>query len=251
MSLVETTVEDGIATLTLRDAPRRNAISLAMAEEIAAELEGLAAAPEPRALIVTGEPPAFSAGADLADLEQATRERLGRIYRGFLAVARFPLPTIAAVNGPAVGAGLNLALACDVRVAGRSARFESRFLDLALHPGGGHGWMLRRYLGPQGAAAVVLLGEPLDGEAAARRGLAWTCVEDGDLLAEARKLARRTTKAPREMLARLKATLRGMAEVTDHGEAVARELEAQLWSLEQPEFRERLAALKARIAGKR
>jgi enoyl-CoA hydratase len=252
MPLVRTDVRDGVATLTLDDPGRRNAISLAIAEEIAETLHGLETrAGDVRALIVTGEPPAFSAGADLADLEQASRERLTRIYEGFLAVARFPFPTIAAVNGPAVGAGLNLALACDVRVAGRSARFESRFLDLALHPGGGHGWMLRNLLGPQGAAAVVLLGEPLDGEEAARRGLAWRCVADDDLLEAAHALARRAAGAPAELLRDSKASFRAMAAVDDHAAAVEIELDAQLRSIERPAFRERLAALRARIAKRR
>src|SRR5207253_5114344 len=69
---------------------------------------------------------------------------LRSVYEGFLRVARSSLPTVAAVNGAAVGAGMNLALACDVRLAGRSARFDTRFLKLGLHPGGGHTWMLRR-----------------------------------------------------------------------------------------------------------
>jgi enoyl-CoA hydratase len=248
MELVRRELRDGIALVTLDDPKRRNALSLAMAEALKDTLDTLEASPEVGAVVVTGNPPAFSAGADLNDLERADRESLRRIYDGFLAVARFPAPTIAAVNGPAVGAGLNLALACDVRVAARSARFESRFLDLALHPGGGHTWMLRQLLGPQGAAAVVLCGEALDGEAAARRGLAWTCVEDAALLDEAARLAGRAAAASGDLVRRLKATLRGMASVTDHDAAVDRELEPQLWSVEQSAFRERLSALKRRIA---
>lgn len=244
-------VEDGVAVLTLDDPDRRNAISLTMAEEIAATLEQLERSDEVGALVVTGEPPAFSAGADLEDLARADRDRLQRIYRGFLAVAGFPLPTIAAVNGAAIGAGLNLALACDIRIAARRARFESRFLDLALHPGGGHTWMMRRLLGPQGAAATVLLGEPLDGETAAARGLAWACVDDDELLDRARVLARRAASAPRPLLRRFKETLRQMDEVDDHEQAVAVELEAQLWSVGEPEFGERLAALQARISNPR
>jgi enoyl-CoA hydratase len=241
-------MHDRVALVTLDDPPRRNAISLTMAEELTQTMGELESADEVGAVVVTGTPPAFSAGANLGDLEQATRESLRRIYAGFLAVARFPLPTVAAVNGPAVGAGLNLALACDVRLAGRRARFESRFLDLALHPGGGHTWMLRQLLGPQGAAAVVLCGEPLDGEAAVRRDLAWACVDDDALLDEALSLASRAAAGPREMVRRLKATLRDTAAISDHEAAVERELEPQLWSLQQPEFRERLAALKRRIA---
>src|SRR4029453_11341326 len=85
------------------------------------------------------------------------------IYEGFLRVGRSPLPTIAAVNGAAVGAGVNLALACDVILAGESARFDTRFIDLGLHPGGGHTWMLQRRIGSQAAAALVLFGRVLDG----------------------------------------------------------------------------------------
>jgi enoyl-CoA hydratase len=250
MSLVRTETRDGVAVVTLDDPRRRNAISLAMAKELTTTFRSLESSPEVGAVVLTGNPPAFSAGADLDDLGQATRDSLRRIYEGFLAVARFSLPTIAAVNGPAVGAGLNLALACDVRVAARSARFESRFLDLALHPGGGHNWMLRQLLGPQGAAAVVLCGEFLDGETAARRGLAWTCVDDRELMGEALRLAARSTVAPADMVRKLKATWRAMAAVTDHDEAVERELEPQLWSMGQTAFRERLEALKRRITKK-
>ena len=248
---LELDIQDRVAVVTLADQERRNAISLELAEELEQTLEQLERSDQAGALVLTGKPPAFSAGADLADLEQANRERLERIYRGFLAVARFPYPTIAAVNGAAVGAGLNLALACDVRLAARSARFESRFVDLALHPGGGHTWMLRRLLGPQGTAATVLFGAPLDGEQAARRGLAWACVEDGELLREALELARTAAAVPRELLRRLKDTVRSMEAVADHESAVALELEAQLWSVSRAEFRERLAALRARISRSR
>jgi len=251
MPLIRTETRDRVTVVTLDDPGRRNAISLAMADALTATFRELEEAADPCPVIVTGVPPAFSAGADLSDLENATPESLRRIYEGFLAVARYPLPTIAAVNGPAVGAGLNLALACDLRVAGRAARFESRFLDLCLHPGGGHTWMLREILGPQGAAAVVLLGEPLDGEAAVRRGLAWSCVEDERLMDEARRIAARAAGADRQLLRRLKATLRAMGGVASHEEAVERELEAQVWSLRQPAFRERLADLQRRIAAKR
>ena len=246
--MLQTETKDGVALMTLDDPPRRNALSLAMAGEIVETLASLETSPDVGALVVTGAPPAFSAGADLDDLARADRDRLRGIYEGFLAISRFPLPTIAAVNGPAVGAGLNLALACDVRLAGRRARFESRFIDLALHPGGGHTWMLRQLLGPQGAAAMVLCGEGLDGEAAAARGLAWRCVADDALVEEALGLAKIAASAPRELVKRLKATLRSMAGVTEHDSAVERELEPQLWSVERPEFREKLEALKRRIS---
>jgi len=251
MQYVRTEVHGRVALLTLDDPSRRNALSLDMADAVAAALAAVEDDPGVAAVVVTGAPPAFSAGADLDDLAAASRERLGRIYEGFLALARFPLPTVAAVNGPAVGAGLNLALACDLRIAGESARFESRFLDLALHPGGGHGFMLDRILGPQGAAAIALLGQGLSGAEAARCGLAWQVVPDDAVVATALETAGRAAVAPRELVRRMKATMKAEAAITDHAEAVATELEVQLWSTEQPEFRERLEALRRRIARRR
>jgi enoyl-CoA hydratase len=234
--------------VTLDDAKRRNAMSLAMAQAITTERERLQATPQVGAVVFTGAPPAFSAGADLGELERATPESLRPIYDCFVGVGESPLPTIAAVNGPAVGAGLNLALACDLRIAGRSARFESRFLDLALHPGGGHGWMLQRMLGSQFAAAMVLFGASMDGDEAARRGLAWSSTEDDELIDEAVRLAARAASAPSELIRRMKDALHGAGTVTGHAAAVALEAQSQVWSIGQPEFRQRLEAMKRRIA---
>lgn len=247
MSLIETAVEGRVAVITLHDPPRRNAMSLAMSRELSTAVDDLRSR-DVGAVIVTGTPPAFSAGADLGDLEQADEDRLRAIYGGFLAVARFPRLTIAAVNGPAVGAGLNLALACDLRVAARSARFDCRFLQLALHPGGGHTWMLRQLLGPQGAAAMLLGGEALDGPEAERRGLAWQCVEDADLLARARALAAACAEAPADAVASFKGSLQAMAAVGDHGRAVELELQPQLQATRTEVFQQRLAALRRRIS---
>jgi enoyl-CoA hydratase len=172
------------------------------------------------------------------------------VYEGFLRVARSPLPTIAAVNGAAVGAGMNLALACDLRLAGRRAKFDTRFLQLGLHPGGGHTWMFRRIAGPEATKAAVLFGEVLDGEAAERAGLVWRCVDDDQLLPTAIELAGRAAAAPRELAMRMKATIDDMATVIDHPAAVERELVDQVWSIRQPAFQERLAALQAKISGK-
>ncbi len=124
------------------------------------------------ALIVTGAGKAFCAGADLSALGAATEDGLRLIYDGFLAVANCALPTIAAVNGAAVGAGLNLALAADVRIAGPAAVFDPRFQKLGIHPGGGATWMLQRAVGPQVARASLLFGMRFDAQAAVRYGLA-------------------------------------------------------------------------------
>ena len=144
-------------------------------------------------------PPAFCAGANLGNLAEAGETSLGAIYEGFLRIARSPLPTLAAVNGAAVGAGMNLALGCDVRLAARRAKFDTRFLQIGLHPGGGHTWMLRRIAGPQTAMAAVVFGEVLDGAEAERVGLVHRCVDDDQLLdaaqAMAARAARRTARA--------------------------------------------------------
>ena len=241
---------DHVATLTLDVPKRRNAFTLLMVDEIVATFDALEEDLNTRAVIVTGAAPAFCSGAELGHLEGAAREGLRRIYEGFLRVSRSALPTIAAVNGPAVGAGLNLALACDLRVAARSARFDSRFLDLGLHPGGGHTWMLRQLGGAELAAAMVLFGQVLDGEDAVRHGLAWTVVDDDALLATAQDIARRAAAAPRELVREAKATLRDLPSIPIHDLAIERELGPQVWSVEQPAFKQRLEALRRRIHDK-
>jgi enoyl-CoA hydratase len=253
MALVRLDVEDRVATVTLNDPDRRNVLSTAMAREVVDVFDRIDHDPDIGAVVVTGEPPAFCAGAELAHLstsasgEGDVERSLRAVYEGFLRIGRSPLPTIAAVNGAAVGAGMNLALVCDVRVAARRARFDTRFLDLGIHPGGGHTWMLRHIVGPQAAAAMVLCGEVLEGAEAERVGLVWRCVPDEELLDTARALAARAASAPRELVTRTKATIGDMASVVDHAAAVDRELTPQAWSLAQPAFRERLSALRSRI----
>ena len=240
-------VADGVATVTLDDPDRRNALDLGLCDEIVATFDTLEARDDVGAVVVTGAPPAFCAGADLSHLGSSAREGLLNVYEGFLRVGRCPLPTIAAVNGAAVGAGMNLALVCDLRLAGRSAKFDTRFLQLGLHPGGGHTWMFRRITGPQAVFATVVFGEVLSGEEAERCGLVWRCVDDDALLDTAGAMARRAADAPRELVVRVKETIAAMADIDEHPDAVERELEPQLWSVKQPAFQERIAALRAKI----
>src|SRR5579862_3335084 len=118
------TQPDGVAVVTVNDPERRNAITPPMIEEVIAAFDRLEADASVGAVVITGAPPAFCAGADLSALGASpSPEGLRGIYEAFLRVGRSPLPTIAAVNGAAVGAGMNLALCCDVRVAARRARF--------------------------------------------------------------------------------------------------------------------------------
>jgi enoyl-CoA hydratase len=250
MAEVLTDIADGVAVMTLDAPDRRNALTLPMVDEIAAALDAVEADPTVGALVVTGTAPAFCAGADLSHLGSSQRAGLLHVYEGFLRIGRSPLPSIAAVNGAAVGAGVNLALVCDVIVAGASARFDTRFLQLGIHPGGGHTWMLQRRVGSQAAAAMVLFGRVLDGPAAAEAGLAWTCVPDDELLATCREMAAVAAAAPRELVSRIRATMRDVQAIDDHDAAVERELDPQVWSINQPAFQEKLAAMQRRISSR-
>src|SRR6478736_6560353 len=234
MSLVLVSKSEGVATLTLNNPGERNTLTAPMVTDIIAAMDEIEADEQVGAVVVTGAPPAFCAGANLGNLAEATGESLSGVYEGFLRIARSPLPTLAAVNGAAVGAGMNLALGCDVRIAAARARFDTRFLQIGLHPGGGHTWMFRRIAGPQAAMAAVIFGEVLDGAEAERVGLVYRCVDDDALLATAQEMAARAASAPRELLIRTKQTIQAMADVADHPAAVERELHPQVWSTQQP-----------------
>jgi enoyl-CoA hydratase len=251
MTFIATQVDDGVAIVTLDDPDRRNAINLAMNRELIEAIDELEGRADVGAIVLTGAGRAFCAGADLDELlASSDHDGLAHIYAGFLRIAHARLPTVAAVNGAAVGAGMNMALACDLIVAGRSARFDSRFLHLGIHPGGGHTWRLRNLTDVQTVKAMVLFGEVLDGDEAARRGLAWTCADDDALLDTARRLAARAAGHPRELVRRTKATITHLPRIVDSDEAVAHELDPQVWSMQQPAFRDLVATLQQRITGR-
>jgi enoyl-CoA hydratase len=243
---------DGVAVITVHDPERRNALTLDLSDQLVGAVRTCEGDADVHAVVVTGAPPAFCAGADLTALGEAREDGLRRIYAGFLAVARCGLPTIAAVGGAAVGAGLNLALACDVRLVGPKARFDARFLQLGIHPGGGMTWMLQRLVGPQTATAMTLFGQVLDADAAVSRGLAWARVDGGhdDLVAAAVELARPSAEASRDLVRTTKSSMRTTAALTDHARAVDVELAPQVASIGTPEFQARLAAVKSRIRGR-
>ena len=159
----------GVAVVTLNDPARRNAFSGPLVHALAAAMDRAERDEATRCVVVTGAGSAFCAGAEVATLRGAANgewDDVETVYQGFLRVRDCPLPTIAAVNGPAVGAGFNLALACDVRLAGPGALFDTRFTTLRLHPGGGHAWMLARAVGQQQATLACLFGETWDARAA-------------------------------------------------------------------------------------
>ncbi|MCV7224154.1 enoyl-CoA hydratase [Mycolicibacterium elephantis] len=245
--LVLVHIEDRVAVVTVNDPDRRNAVTFDMSVQLRAAVDAAEANPDVHALVVTGAGKAFCAGADLSALGEATEDGLRKIYDGFLAVANCALPTIAAVNGAAVGAGLNLALAADVRIAGPAALFDPRFQKLGIHPGGGATWMLQRAVGPQVARAALLFGMRFDAEAAVRHGLALAVADDP--VAAARELAAGPAAAPRDVVLATKASMRatanpGVVDTEQHRIAVDTELGPQATSILTPEFAERLAAAK-------
>ena len=180
-----TSLDDGVRLITLTDPERRNAMDDTMGAELIAAAGKLAGDPQTRVVVVTGEGKAFCAGADLPALfgdpsrpVAETHDRLQSYYRAFFSVLELPVPTIAAVNGPAVGAGLNLAMACDIRVAGPRASFGATFSKIGLHPGGGCTWFLVRTLGASRALQTMLLGDPITAEKAVDWGLAEGVADD-------------------------------------------------------------------------
>ncbi len=251
--LVLFAVENHVALITVNDPDRRNAVTAEMSARLRDAVERAEADPDVHAVVVTGAGKAFCAGADLSALGAAgggvAETGLQGLYDGFMAVGSCRLPTIAAVNGAAVGAGLNLALAADVRIAGPTALFDARFQKLGLHPGGGATWMLQRAVGPQVARAALLFGMRFDAEAAVRHGLALSVADDP--VAAARELAAGPAAAPREVVLATKATMRatanpGSLDNEQHDFAMRTELGPQAHSIQSPEFAQRLAAARRR-----
>ncbi len=248
MSDVLSEVRDGVAIITLNDAPRRNVLSGALCAALSAAVESAGASPNVHVIVITGTAPVFCAGADLKDLRLAAEGQpsaLEAVYKSFMDVAMSPLPTVAAVNGPAVGAGFNLALACDMRIAADEAVFDTRFLKLGLHPGGGHTWMLLRAVGWAHASRLLLAGQPVDAGEALGIGLVEAVVPGGELLDRAIEMLHTIVAAPRELIVRTKATMR-LAARSGHEVAFAHETAEQQWSLSQPGFAAALARLQKR-----
>jgi enoyl-CoA hydratase len=146
---------------------------------------------------------------------------------------------------------MNLALACDMILAGESAKFDSRFHQIAIHSGGGHTWRLRNKTDEQTAKAMVIFGERLSGQQAADAGLAWKCVSDDELLGTAIKYATTAAAAPKALVARTKDTFSKLDTIGVSQESVDLETAPQFWAMQQPEFKEFIANLKAQIAAKK
>lgn len=241
---------DGVRHLVL-DAPhRRNALTLPMLGEIADAVRSVADDSEARALVVSAEGDAFCAGADVRSLfgdptrpPAEIRADLKAVYACFLGLLDLDIPTIAAVGGTAVGAGANIALACDVVVTGPLARFAITFADIGLHPGGGCSWFLTRRMGPAKAMATVLGGETLDARQAVEHGLSSEHADDPR--ARALELAKLYAGRDPELVKDMKRAVR-IATGSDFAATLEFESWAQASSVTRPPFQEFLAAFGTR-----
>jgi enoyl-CoA hydratase len=196
--------EGGVAVVTFDDPERRNAMSQAMGETFAARMAELRDDESLRALVLTGAGGAFSAGGDLSMIGSRAEQGAGgessaadriratmrSFYELFLSVRDLPCPTVAAINGHAIGAGLCVALACDLRIAAEDAKLALNFTRLGLHPGMGATWTLPRIVGPAIAAELLYTGRVFTGAEAARLGVVSRAVPRDQTLAEGLALAR-------------------------------------------------------------
>ena len=255
MSVLLDRRDDGVAVLTFDDPQRRNAMTAEMGEAIAERCAELAVDDGLRVVVLTGAPPAFSAGGDLGMLESHARrtreegfdatETMKRFYTTFLSVRDLPVPVVAAINGHAIGAGLCIALACDLRVVASEAKVGMNFSRLGLHPGMGGTWFLPRILGAQRAAEWLYAGDLYTGEEAARQGLAVDAVPGEQVLARSLALAERIATASPVVVRQLKSELADVERV-DLATALQREAEGQHVSFSSRDLVVGLAAVRER-----
>ena len=209
---IEFKLEAGIARLTLNRPDRLNSFTVQMHEEVADALGRVDGA---RVLVLTGAGRGFCAGQDLGDravapgesvdLGESVEQRYNPLIRRLTSL---PFPVVARVNGVAAGAGASIALACDIVIAARSAKFIQSFASIGLIPDSGGTWVLPRLIGQARALGLALTAEPLPAEKAEEWGLIWKAVEDDQLDAEVDALAERFAAAPTRGLAAIKRMIR-------------------------------------------
>ena len=201
---IKVDVTDGVATLTLNRPDRLNSFTVAMHDEVREAVDGIAHDPSIRCFVLTGAGRGFCAGQDLSDRAVAPNAdgvdlgtSLENYYKPLLQRLRaLPMPTIAAVNGVAAGAGANIPFACDLIYAAESASFIQSFSKLGLVPDCGGTWWLPRLIGPARAMGLTLLGEKLTATVAADWGLIWRCVADDELMPTVKATALQLAAGP-------------------------------------------------------
>ena len=207
---IEIGQDDGVAWLTLKRPDKLNTFTAHMHVEIREILSRVQQSPDVRCLVITGAGRGFSAGQDLADLDMSALADV--VERDFNPLIRtltsLPIPVIASVNGVAAGAGANMALACDMVLAARSARFIQSFNHIGLIPDGGGTWTLPRLVGLARATALCMTGEAVMAEKAEQWGIIWRCVDDDQLQTQTAELAHQLAAQPTTALAFTKQLLR-------------------------------------------
>ncbi|HKY80657.1 MAG TPA: 2-(1,2-epoxy-1,2-dihydrophenyl)acetyl-CoA isomerase PaaG [Sphingobium sp.] len=211
---------DGIARLTLNRPDRLNSFTVQMHGEVAEALERIAKDEAIRVLVLTGAGRGFCAGQDLSDRAVAPGgeavdlgDSVERYYAPLIRrLTSLEKPVIGAINGVAAGAGANIALACDIVIAARSAKFIQSFANIGLIPDSGGTWILPRLVGQARALGLALTGDPLPAETAEQWGLIWKCVDDDQLLSEVDALAARFATGPTRGLASTKRLIRGASQ---------------------------------------
>ena len=230
-------LEGGVARLTLNRPDRLNSFTVQMHGEVADALGKLEGA---RCLVITGAGRGFCAGQDLNDRAVAPGEAVDlgdsveRFYNPLIRkLTSLPMPVIARVNGVAAGAGANIALACDIVIAAKSAKFIQSFAAIGLIPDSGGTWVLPRLVGQARALGLALTGEPLPAEKAAEWGLIWKAVEDEQLDAEVDALAAKFAAGAPRGLAAIKRMIR-----ESWGQSLDQELERQRDAMRELGFSE-------------
>ena len=246
-------LEDGVATITLNRPDRLNSFNPDMHLALRAALER--AAKEARAVLLTGAGRGFCAGQDLSDRSVAADEAppdigasIDLYYKPLiLQIKRLPMPVVCAVNGVAAGAGVSVALACDMVFAAKSASFIQAFSKIGLIPDSGGTWFLPRLIGDARAMALALTGDKLPAETAAEWGLIWKCVADEDLLAQAAAVAKQFAAGPTRAYARIKESIQAAATNTLETQlGIERDFMAELGR--SKDYREGVAAFMAKRA---
>jgi 2-(1,2-epoxy-1,2-dihydrophenyl)acetyl-CoA isomerase len=231
--------------ITLNRPEQLNALTVEMAEALIAALDAAEADESCRAVLLTGAGRGFCAGQDLTAIADLDPEEIGDLldhYNPLVVKLRdLPLPVVCAVNGVAAGAGANLALACDIVLAARSASFVQAFARVGLVPDCGGTWFLPRLVGIARARALAMLAEPLPAATAAEWGMIWQAVDDERLMAEAHALAARLAQGPTAALALIKQALDESAD-NDLDEQLDLERDLQEEAAEHPDHAEGLRA---------
>jgi enoyl-CoA hydratase/carnithine racemase len=249
--------EGGIFTLTLNQPQNRNALSYDRAEEFQEAIGEVAGREQARVLILTGAGDAFCAGGDfhsiIAEFRRPAVElqpMLRKFYSRFLCLRDLEIPTIAAVNGPAVGAGFSLALACDMRIASSSATFHANFVRIGVHPGMGATYFLPRLVGASRALEILWKGETLSARDALALGLVGRVVEPGRLMEDALESARQIGAMPPRAVELIKRSVY-MAAQSSLDEMLERESQAQALCGETREMQEAVRVFLGRSRGSR